>query len=428
MMRFFAHDGRTTHGPSTVEELMALPDFDGDTLVCPVGASDSNDWKPALAYPPFRSALLAPAAKPAPEPPPPSPAATEPCPRCAGRNPEGARFCNACGARMDATVEPPRAQAGPEPEPAPPPDPIPATDLSAPVEPLVDLPAPFVPPSVEPAPISAQPLVGAANRRKAMIASFIAAAVAAGGGLGWRLLRPAKRPPPSRDLTLSVPEPSRPAPRPQSSADSKPIETSAPSAQTVLASSSPAPVPAPTPVPAPIPRHAPKPKPAARAETTVAKRAARAAVQAAAEAVPEPAAALKDSAPPADRGFILPGIPRPVSKSAAEDEGASRQVREQFDFCSQLLAQGAFADHFDTCLCSDARAADPYRGRRGFYAGSLAKASSGGRLETKADILSVKLEGISATVNARWKVRPSDAGRETAEKWRLEDGLWCRAP
>jgi len=403
---------------------MALPSFDGDTLVCPVGASDSNDWKPALAYPPFRSALLAPAAQPAPEPPPPPPrpVATESCPRCADLNPEGARFCNACGARMDGTIEPP--------------DPVPATDLSAPVEPLVDLPAPFVPPVAEPAPIAARPLVDAAARRKAMIAAVVVA-VAAGGGLGWWLLRPAKMPPPSLDLTLAVPEPSHPAPMPQSSAASRPVEPPVPAAQPVLA--------APAPAPAPILRRAPKPKPAARAETTVAKRAAKAAVKAAAEAGQQPAAALKDAVPPTDRGFILPGIPRPISKSAAkdpppaakpqkpsqtpvEDEGAARQVREQFDFCSQLLAQGAFADHFDTCLCADARAADPYRGRRGFYAGSLEKASSGGRLETKVEILSVKLEETSATVSARWKVRPSDAGREAAEKWRLEDGLWCRAP
>ena len=407
---------------------MALPSFDGDTLVCPVGSSDSNDWKPALAYPPFRSALLAPAAQPAPEPPPPPPrsAESEPCPQCSGRNPEGARFCNACGARMDGTIKPP--------------EPVPSPAFSVPVEPVAELPAPFVPPVVETAPIAAQPLVDAATRRKTMIAAFVIA-VAAGGGLGWRLLRPAKIPPPGRDLTLSIPEPSRPASRQQSAAASRPVEPPVPAAKPLLAVPSPAPAPA----TASIPRRDLKPKPEAKAETRIAKRAAKAAAKAASEAGPEPAATLKDSVPPADRAFILPGIPRPVSKSVtketsdatksqkpseapAEDEGAARQVREQFDFCSQLLAQGAFADHFDTCLCADARAADPYRGRRGFYAGSLAKASSGGRLETKVDILSVKLEETSATVNARWKVRPSDAGREAAEKWRLEDGLWCRAP
>ncbi|MBI4061299.1 MAG: hypothetical protein HY403_07695, partial [Elusimicrobia bacterium] len=76
-MRFFAHDGKTTHGPAGIEELLKLPGFDGDTLVCPVGSTDTADWKPALAYPPFKKALLeAAAASPAPRPAsPPAPAA-----------------------------------------------------------------------------------------------------------------------------------------------------------------------------------------------------------------------------------------------------------------------------------------------------------------------------------------------------------------
>ncbi|MCR4294182.1 MAG: hypothetical protein NUW21_01505, partial [Elusimicrobia bacterium] len=79
---------------------MKLPGFDGDTLVCPVGSDDSADWKPALAYPPFKKALLeaplpAPAAPPAPAPAPPAPAPapapkTVPCPSCAHANLEEA--------------------------------------------------------------------------------------------------------------------------------------------------------------------------------------------------------------------------------------------------------------------------------------------------------------------------------------------------
>ncbi|OGS41266.1 MAG: hypothetical protein A2506_03130 [Elusimicrobia bacterium RIFOXYD12_FULL_66_9] len=42
-MRFFAHDGKALHGPATVPELVALSGFDGDTLVCPVGASYSTN-------------------------------------------------------------------------------------------------------------------------------------------------------------------------------------------------------------------------------------------------------------------------------------------------------------------------------------------------------------------------------------------------
>src|SRR3569832_1254345 len=107
-LRYFAHDGKAVHGPAPLDELLELPGFDGDTLVCPVGSENSADWKPALAYPSFRDRLLAPAPKaplPAPVLPPPAPtpapAPALPCPRCDRANPVDARYCNACAARMD---------------------------------------------------------------------------------------------------------------------------------------------------------------------------------------------------------------------------------------------------------------------------------------------------------------------------------------
>ena len=175
-MRFFAHDGKSTHGPAGIEELLKLPGFDGDTLVCPVGSDDTADWKPALTYPPFKKALLE-AASSAPAPikppespisalapmpalppmpalspmaplglpkaitPPPPAAKTVPCPRCAHANLEDARYCNSCGARMDGHAE----DISPAPS-APPP----AMPAPAPV--LPPAPAPFVapPPAAEP--------------------------------------------------------------------------------------------------------------------------------------------------------------------------------------------------------------------------------------------------------------------------------------
>ena len=53
------------HGPAEVDDLLKLPGFDGDTLVCPVGSTDSADWKPALAYPLLKRALIAPEPAPA---------------------------------------------------------------------------------------------------------------------------------------------------------------------------------------------------------------------------------------------------------------------------------------------------------------------------------------------------------------------------
>ncbi|MFI5363880.1 MAG: hypothetical protein ACHQ49_18105, partial [Elusimicrobiota bacterium] len=67
-MRFFAHAGGAVHGPATPDDLLKLPGFDGDTLVCPVGSENSSDWKPALAYPPLREALLTPPPMRAPRP------------------------------------------------------------------------------------------------------------------------------------------------------------------------------------------------------------------------------------------------------------------------------------------------------------------------------------------------------------------------
>ncbi|MDP3543348.1 MAG: hypothetical protein Q8T11_12840, partial [Elusimicrobiota bacterium] len=119
----------------------------------------------------------------------------------------------------------------------------------------------------------------------------------------------------------------------------------------------------------------------------------------------------------------------PATGEAAEgDQLALVQVHEQFDFCAQLLAQGAYGDHFDTCLCKDSREAAPYRGRRGFYVTAKKKDAGGGRLETSAKILSSKIDGGVATVTGRFSSGGADKGRTAKQTWKLEDGLWCQAP
>ncbi len=131
-----------------------------------------------------------------------------------------------------------------------------------------------------------------------------------------------------------------------------------------------------------------------------------------------------DSSPP-------PGIEDEPAKPAAageSDQLALVQVHEQFDFCAQLLSQGAYGDHYDTCLCKDARDASPIRGRRGFYVNAKKKEASAGRLETSAKIISSKLGDGTAIVKARWKSGGTDKGRDVLQTWRLEDGLWCQAP
>lgn len=596
-----------------MEELLRLPGFDGDTLVCPVGSEHSEDWKPALAYPPFKKALLAPeapaAAAPAPAavplPPMPSfarspeavkppPAAPEPtpseelCPRCAHGNPEGARFCNDCGARLGAATSDPdpmlepmpevfpsvastvaaippldalRSSAAasvpgaqrpgsaptkepsfeglhdplapafvPEPEPpqqpltpgfgspmeAPPPEAKRPTRMGALADveessPLIGLP----PNEIADLPVADSPVP--AWKRTPVLAAFLGAAVAAAAG-GWFMLGKTPAPAPvGAELNLSAPTPVASAPSaPGSEAASAP--TPAPASAPIIA-------PAPTPAPAPQvaaekprrkrKRRQPPPEPAPASNPSSdrdpggdavliesrfqEKPPAKAASDApgseekmlesllgdqgkyspasAGGPTAAPQAPVAEAAEAAPREFVLPGIPRKVAAgrkapaaprraptparpseappAALPDDGnlgepgsgtpsptpsaapndvvddSERltliQVQEQFDFCAQLLAQGAYGDHYDTCLCREARETAPYRGRRGFYVTTMKKAAASGKLETNAKVSSSRLDGGRALVVARWSASGSDKGREHSQSWILEDGLWCQA-
>ncbi|MBI3289755.1 MAG: zinc ribbon domain-containing protein [Elusimicrobia bacterium] len=499
-MRFFAHDGKTTHGPAPVEELLKLPGFDGDTLVCPLGSTNSDDWKPAMAYPLFKRALLSPDAPPAPMPmpiplpaPAPTPAPTKPCPRCAGNNPEPARFCNACGASLEpapaspfaipmdmpSKVEPLPPMASAVPEPARKPQSGKMGQLAA----LEDISAAVAPiPSFAPVELSTPEVfvpdaaaIGApvpAWKRPALAACLFAG-VAAASAVAWRYLARPQAPPPEAASELEAP---------------------APPSVAAVAPEPPAPAPVPmvaAPVPAPGPRAKPqaaqtlppaKPKRKRRRRPKAAPEEPKPAPSAAATEDPALEALLSEAAGPAPAAaaaesklFIMPGLQRPISASeraairnaetnaprpktaepppspapvepaapapeqtaepkpapeaATEgDQLALMQVHEQFNFCAQLLAQGAFGDHYDTCLCDDAREAAPYRGRRSLYISILKKDASAARLRTAASILSSKLDGGTATVSARWSGGSGDRGVDVAQRWRLEDGLWCRAP
>ncbi|MBI4061326.1 MAG: hypothetical protein HY403_07840, partial [Elusimicrobia bacterium] len=142
------------------------------------------------------------------------------------------------------------------------------------------------------------------------------------------------------------------------------------------------------------------------------------------EGMPAPAPG-QDPLEPAGTGRSTPtpGIEDEALQSAESGKIALGQVHEQFDFCAQLLAQGAYGDHYDTCLCKDAREAAPYNGRRGVYAAAMKKAADDGRLQTAAKIVSSKIEDGVAKVVAR-----GNGGRDSPQTWKLEDGLWCRAP
>jgi len=621
-MRFFAHDGKTTHGPAGIDELLKLPGFDGDTLICPVGSNDTADWKPAVAYPPFKKALLEsvavappapPAAAPAsplftpidspnspksmlapldsprsaspilplpaiqpmqPLPPQPPPVVkTAPCPACKHPNLMDARFCNACAARMDGKVEPPNPApvepakalvppSAPPPFPvpmefpklAPPPveppsampspldlpqasanpfdrpaSPAPVKDPFAHLDPMLNFPAeptpavsfdspkrPLKPAKMgqlaafdEPLPVASAPALAPDPepavavpvwKRPLVLAAFAVAAVLSAGAAYMML---GKTPSPVEAVAELTPSATPPVPEasPAPAVYAPPPMTASPlmpSPRSTKAKTPPAAKPKrarkPRParvhkaVPATLeepgagdtliesraPEEAPKPEAAAKKGAKAAEQdplleaLLSDATQGGADAVeesPKAAAAVKKEAPtigqrPAAKPseFSLPGLSRPVSasdraitppKAAAEpskpgprpgiedeaakpaeggDQLALMQVHEQFDFCSQLLSQGAFGDHYDTCLCKEAREASPYRGRRGYYVTAKKKEAGAGHLETTAKILTSKLDGGVASVTARWKATGADKGRTSSQTWKLEDGLWCQAP
>ena len=444
--------------------------------MCPVGSEDSADWKPALAYPPFREHLLSPGPKltplAPPQPPPSRPVLTRTCPRCARANPQDATFCNGCAARMDGRVDPP-GLAGPKRAMANArePDPEPVFIASAPLAPPAEA---EVAAEAVPAPVPAAVPAG----RKALIALCVIATLG-GGAFGWRVRHRAE------SAVTPIPEQNpAPATAPETAAASAAL-TPAPAVPPTV------PLPAPEPTAAPEPKPAPAPAPQPTAPAKRARRKARARkTKSAPKAAPEPAetkdkalldslespddaatAAAKPAAKPAadakppapaaaeESGFMMPGVPRrvtaksvtkpkagaapPAEKTGAADAagadkaapaaddaeaGTARQVREQFTFCAQLLEQGAYADHFDTCLCADAKQAAPYLGRRGAYAAALKKSAAAGTLESSASVAGIGFDGPVAKVTADWKTGAADAPRTETETWRLEEGLWCRSP
>lgn len=468
------------------------------------------------------------------EPKPAPPAKTLPCPRCLHENLEDARFCNSCGARMDARVEdispakaaepafdafehldPMRSMPSygdepafkPEPEPVSLPLPVPE-GVRRPLQPgkmgqLADLEfaapafreeaAPQTPPPAsiplvpfsEPAPAAAVPVW----KRPSVMAALAAVALIAAGVGYVSLNKPAA---PVEAVATLTPEAPMPMPEPVVEPPKAPLLTTPPERSSLPPSTTArtrrtARKPRPKPVRAPVEetggdtfiesrKNAKDPL----LEALLTDASEPAAGEAAADELPAgekapPMIGQRPAVRPAE--FALPGLKRPVSasgradapqaraprpsseeaappqessgapalaepgkssptpgiedepvKSAEGDQLALVQVHEQFDFCAQLLAQGAFGDHYDTCLCREAREASPYRGRRGFYASSKKKEASAGRLETIAKILSSKIDGGSAQVTARWKASVNDKGRNSSQTWKLEDGLWCQAP
>ena len=346
---------------------------------------------------------------------------------------------------MDGHVEPVAAQA-PAHEPVAALIPLQSVSFEpAPVEPEARVPIDDLTPAAAPEPSRSAP----PPWRKTLIASFAGAALVS-GGLGWWLLRTDKRaaPPNAPDLEMPVPATTAPATMEASAgapvAPIRPAPAVKPARPVDLNDLTKPPAPArvkraPRKPRARKPKVAAAPTATAGGETLIESHntSSEPSLPGAAPAAEPPAPAQQE-----DRGFLLPGVPRRVPPSAtkptADSEAApataaiedptAKQVREQFVFCAQLLSQGAYADHFDTCLCADARSAAPYHGRRGYYATTLKKAAAAGTLATSAAVKGIVLDGPIARVTADWKSGTTERPRTKTESWQLEDGLWCRHP
>lgn len=383
-MRYYAHLGQQTVGPAAPEELLAHPGFSGETLVCPAGSQSPEDWKPAVSYPAFREKLLAPQKE-----------VPVRCPRCLRENPSEARFCNLCGKNLDASAA--------EPEAAPNP--------------------------------------GAGKLTTAL--TIGALIVFAGGCLA--LLLHSKHAAPERIAAEEA------APAVKNEISTSTIALAAP-----VVSSAPATIEPKPDVEEVVKEEPPKPIPAAKRVRRRRRRKTAALPPPPQIKPPTPSAPRAAPKNSDDGGEILPGVPRKkqsagaaksapaasaaaaapapatattpapapavsTASPAAEDSAPTEnedvhQVREQVNFCRQLLAQNAYGDFFDTCLCAGSRQAKPYRGDRQAY---IAAQQKNPPPTTQPKEIRVTGENAVVTVSAD--------GGESFEKWRLEEGLWCVA-
>ena len=410
------------------------------------------------------------------------------CPRCAHANLEEARFCNSCAARMDGRPEDviptPDAFAHQDPLLSFPAQTQPMSLPESPRRPPQSGKMGQLAAFEEPAPTASYASVSAVSapepvpavasvpvwKRPTLLAAFASAAVVA-ASLAYVTLR--KKVPTTVDELPSSSRMPMPEPVPAAPLDSTPPETSSPA------------IPAPR---APKAKTKSKGKRTAKADKAsqddrdplleaLLADATLPASGAAAESAADKAAPSIDRSPATKPGqFSLPGLQRPVSASdrspaphtraplppneevspaqiagppsplavpgkptptpGIEDgpdkstEGAQLalvEVHEQFDFCAQLLVQGAYGDHYDTCLCQDTRKAAPLLGRRSFYVTAKKKEAGDGLLGTTAKILSSTIDGGVAKVTARWKSGGAGKGRDLSQTWKLENGLWCQA-
>ncbi|MDD5656457.1 MAG: zinc ribbon domain-containing protein [Elusimicrobia bacterium] len=438
-MRFYWFDGKEALGPFELEELLRKAGFSGESVVCPVGSADAQDWKPAVQYEILRDALFKPKPVLVSAPPPPLLA---PCPSCRRDNPADAAFCNQCGQPMKAA--PPKAAQPGIPPPAASPEPSPKPTSIAPPSMTPDISAgprmkgpkpggmgriaqfqetqkaaqPQPSPVVDPPNPKAQETPPALPRsRQAALAAWLLGGIvmAAAGGYWWQANRKvpappappaAVSPPPAAPAPEPRPVAESPRPRPPAAAPEKPPTPTRAKASGGIPSAKPAPKKIRRPR-----RNAAAPPAAAGSPAPILTRLPGMSIKTsglAPEAALRPAAAAGTNRPPA-----------PPTADSLMADGA----KDQFQFCHQLMRQGAFGEFYDSCLCAEARQAAPYNGRRkAFVADAAGRPDSGFGADFRET--GTEVDGRLVSITAEWDL-PGGALRRT-ERWIIEDGLWCR--
>lgn len=460
MVRFYLFDGKAALGPYDAEELLKLPGFGAESIVCPVGAEKVDDWRPAISYDLLKTQLFKPLPLPSLATP---PQFGEPCARCAHRNPRGSVYCNRCAAPLSGA--PPASFTALPPAPAP--APAPTVQVPPAVAAMPRLPPPSAPPEPESAPLVFTPAPAPPPTPWKTYAAS-AAAVLTTFLIFFIWLKPKKKPAPPTDapaLVMAAPKAeavpaarreaaARPPARPKpSTALPKPLPTVLPDPvhRRRRRRSAPPPEPPSAPPPEALPEPLPEQpeaapnKPAAEEkklnellESSIPKKAPQKVKPEDPSSGPTIFEKPKPAAPKLPEGLVLPGIPqrlepRPQPSAVDHEKLALDGAREQFDFCHQLIRQQAYGDVFDTCLCRGARKAAPYKGDKEVYVTvsrqTAAAAALEGKENSSLEIASAKLTDPStAQITARWKGGKKNKGKETTETWQLEEGLWCLQP
>ena len=460
-VRFYWFDGKAPQGPFAIEDLIAKPGFNSESMVCPVGSERSSDWKPAVNYEPLRDALFKPK---------PALLGSPPCSSCGRQNPDNALFCSGCGRKV-REAEPPRPPSLPEPAkepvrpvaPQPPLQPLPSAQTGV---------APLAGPRESPGLVPIRPLEISAGPKR----------VPSPGKMGriaevqeqQRISLPPQAPRPVVPL-----ESPKPAPHQDSGASSlrnKPLLLALIAfcaAFAVLAlifvwsrpghrkAAAPAVnLPPPpivklglqegNPTPAVETQAAPAPAPAPIVKAEEPKTFPRRRHKRAAAVTPPASETAPVAAPPAspprpvgdDAGVLsLPGLPKKIRRPIPSPEPSGAAVapaeaaapatteqlplqgaKDQFDFCHQLKRQGAFSDFYDTCLCAPTREAAPYKGgRRRFVDKSSQDPAS--EMGSAFEISEAHADGESVLITAKWS--KAEGTTERTEKWGVENGAWC---